>query len=181
MRSLMALVLVVGLVGCANPPTLGVASSGDQRGPRLRVLNLPPEAGAGIFHCRGPGAGSQYNGLPKCSEIPVIVLDGGRGCASLLPYNQLKIHVGSNKEEADVTWVLVADDGYKFDAALGIKIDDPASTYEMVGIVNGSQGRKYRWNVKTNAVTAESGHQALVLPPSGPPCTPIDPKIINVE
>lgn len=180
MRRLMALVLVVGLVGCASPPPAGVAKSGDQGGPRLRALNIP-ELGDGIFHCRGPGAGSQHHGLPKCSEIPVIVLDTGKGCASLLPYNQLKVHVGRNQDEADITWVLVAEDGYKFDATLGITIDDPAATYEFVGPVNGSQGRKFRWNVKIKAPTVESGHQALVLPPSGSPCIAIDPKIINIE
>lgn len=190
MRSSMALVLVVGLVGCASPPPVNVAKSGDQGGPRVRALNIPA-LGDGIFHCAGPGAGNPFNRGPKCSEIPVIVLETdqtGSGCASLLPYNELKAHVGPNKPQTDITWVLVAPDGYKFSSSnvpreFGVAITNPGPTYIHVGDVSTGNTQKYRWTVVAGAAYNPSGldHQAHVVSPTGVKCTPIDPKIINIE
>jgi hypothetical protein len=146
-----------------------------------RVLNIP-ELGTGVFDCSPNGE----KGYPKCSDIPVIVVQTGTGCASLLPYNELKVHVGPKKEKVKVTWVLVAPEGYTFsdspEAELaGIALLTPGGTYVKDGHVSGNK-RKYAWTVKAHALPLVSGHQATVMPPnSSTPCIRIDPRIVNEE
>lgn len=179
MRTLLILGLVATLSGCAvAPDRAGIAGGGMER----RVLNIP-ELGAGIFNCDGPGAASQHNGYPKCSEIPVIILETGSGCASLLPYNQLKVHVGPRKDMAEVTWVLLAPDGYRFDAnTQGIWFKTPGNTYVLPRDVSTGSKQMYRWTVAAQAAyDTVSDHEARVIGPTGKPCTPIDPKIVNAS
>lgn len=179
MRRLMALVLGVGLVGCASSPTPGTAKAGDRRGPSVRALDIPA-LGAGIFHCSGPGAAAQHPNYLKCIEIPVVVLDTGSGCASLLPYNELQVHVGPNKPSTDIVWNLVGPKGYTFDVNDGISFLNPGTTYVRVGPSAGDT--KYRWRVESGATPGYVGHhQALVRSSSGTPCTPIDPRAINTD
>ena len=182
MRAVMASVMAVGLVGCASQPGPDTAKRDDQQGGRVRVLNIPA-LGAGIFKCDGPGAASQHHGYPKCSEIPVIVLDtGSGGCASLLPYNELRVHVGPGKPRTNVTWVILGPDGYKFDPVKGVSFMNPGTTWVDGTDVSTGQKSMYRWSVSLNAANGYvADHQAYIMSPTGVNCAPIDPKAVNTD
>ena len=174
MRAVMASVMAVGLVGCANwmgPP------GGGPRG-----LDIP-ELGAGIYHCQGPGAASQGFRYPKCDEIPVIVLDAGNGeCVSFLPYHALWVHVGPNKPITDVTWVILGPDGYKFDPDRGgLFFRAPDGVWVDGQNVSAGQKAKFRWSVKDGAGIYSAYHQAFVVSPSNKKCASIDPMAVNTD
>ena len=184
MRGVMASVLVLSLVGCASQPGTDMAKSVDEQSGRARALNIPA-LGAGIFHCDGPGSASQHHGYPKCDEIPVIVLATGgigNGCASLLPYNELRVHVGPGKPKTNVTWFILGPNGYKFDPVMGVSFMNPGTTWVDGTDVSSGQKSMYRWSVSLNAPNGYvAAHQAYIVSPTGVKCAPIDPTAVNTD
>ena len=128
MRVAAITLLITVVSGCTAPIAGNRLASGDADS-RSLVRNIP-EIGAGVLHCDGPGA---QNGYVDCKDIPVIALDPdnpstGR-CVTLLPYNQLVVHVGPNKAAADVVWNLLAPSGYTFAPTAGINFTPAGAPY----------------------------------------------------
>ena len=177
MRVVAMTLLMTAISGCMAPQVGNRLASGDVDS-RSLVRNIP-DIGAGVLHCDGPGAN---NGYVDCRDIPVIALDPdspstGR-CVTLLPYNQLVVHVGPNKAAADVVWNLLAPAGYTFAPTAGINFTPAGAPYS--GGQALANGRKFKVTIPVNAASAAAGHEARVMRSAGAlDCTPVDPRIVN--
>lgn len=177
------------MVACAGGPSAQIARSPDVKVSMSRLGTL--QLARGEYHCEGPGVNKGY---PKCSDVPVIVLEvpitsiGGSGCVVLVPYHTLDVHykrTGGSGPHATVSWKLMGRDKYFFATSFqgvtlnGISIDTQGSVYKNPRRSTNRKG--FDWDIHGSSIQV-SQHSAYVSWDDGGitrECEPFDPVIIN--
>jgi len=168
----------------------------DEPGANLRKSNVRSLDGSviinvGDYHC-AEGSHKYHELYGDCDPLPVVVLlKPAGGCIALIPYANLWIH--TDKKKVKLTWQIMGPKNYVFDPNNaddplkdGIAItkvtgttDTTAPGDNYTGKMNGQT--KYTWTLRDNALTPRAFyHYADVVDPSGHPCEPIDPGMINL-